>query len=188
MATEVLRRHFTVDEYHRMVQTGILSEDDRVELIGGEIFRMTPIGNRHASCVKRLNHLLLRALGDKAVMSVQDPIALSDTSEPEPDLALLAPRDDFYADRHPNASDVLLLIEVADTSVDFDRNAKLPAYARAGIPEVWIVNLEGDQVEIYRNPAPDSYRESRQLKRGAEEPFSPQAFPALGLTVEQVLG
>lgn len=188
MVTEVVRRHFTIDEYHRMAQTGILSEDDRVELIEGGIFRMTPVGYRHAGCVKRLNHLLLRALESEAIVSVQDPIALSDTSEPEPDLALLAPRDDFYDDRHPNASDVRLVIEVADTSVAFDREVKLPAYARAGIPEVWIVDLEEDQVELYRSPAQGEYRESRTLKRGSEEPFSPQAFPALKLTVAQVLG
>jgi len=188
MVIEVVRRRFTVEEYHQMAQTGILSEDDRVELIGGEIFHMAPIGSRHAGYVNRLTQLFAKAVTEQAVLSVQNPIRLSGTSEPEPDLALLQPNPDFYANRHPETDDVLLLVEVSDTSVAFDREVKLPAYARAGIPEVWVVNLEADQVELYRTPAPDEYRESRTLKRGSEKPFSPQAFPSLALTVAQVLG
>ena len=113
--------HFTTADYYRMLEAGILTEDDRVELIEGEVIQMTPIGKRHAACVKRLNALLGRRFGDAVIVSVQDPIHLSEGSDPQPDLALLRPRTDFYAQSHPTPADVLLLIEVADTSVEFDR-------------------------------------------------------------------
>lgn len=159
MSAEPKRRRFTVDEYHAMARAGVLTDDDRVELLEGEIVEMTPIGAGHAACVKRLNRLLTKGSGDGAIVSVQDPVRLSTFSEPEPDLALLRPRDDFYAEGHPGPDDVLLLVEVAESSLTYDRDRKLPLYARSGVPEVWIVDLEGDRVEVHRAPSPEGYRE-----------------------------
>ena len=152
MATQVVRRRFTVAEYDRMAASGILTEDDCVELLDGEIDVMTPIGGRHAACVNRLNRLLGRQVGEAALVSVQHPVRLSTLSEPGPDIALLRPRADDYAQDHPSASDVLLLIEVADTSLDTDRAVKLPLYAQALAPEVWLVDLVADQIHRYTEP------------------------------------
>ncbi len=153
-------RLFTVDEYYAMAQAGILGEDDRVELIAGEIVVMSPIGSRHAGCVKALAGLLFRAAGRQAVISVQDPLRLEESAEPLPDLAVLAWRADSYRGRHPEPKDTHLVVEVADSSLDFDREVKLPLYARHGVPEVWVVDLQASCVETYRSPGPDGYAES----------------------------
>ena len=134
MSAQIERRYFTVSEYDRMIEAGILTKDDRVELIEGEIIKMAPINSRHAACVNRLNRLLNRKAGKVAIVSVQNPIHLGEYSEPEPDLALLRPRDDFYAQSHPKPKDMLLAVEVADSSAAKDRNLKVPLFARAGIP------------------------------------------------------
>jgi Uma2 family endonuclease len=161
--SDLLTRHrYTVDEYHRMGQAGVLSQDARVELIEGEIIDMTPIGSRHAATVKRLSHALMQAVGNTAIVSVQDPVVLDDRSEPQPDLALLNPRDDFYAGAHPTAMDVLLIIEVADASLLYDREVKLPLYARHRIPEVWLVDLENNMLLIHREPQDERYTEITQ--------------------------
>lgn len=186
MSFQIARRYFTVAEYHRMAEAGIFTEDDRVELIEGEILRMSPIGSLHASCVKRLNKLLSGLVGQDAIVSVQDPIQLNDFSEPEPDIALLRARDDFYAQSHPRAADVLLIIEIADTSVDYDRNIKLPTYARSGIPEVLIANLPADTVEAYADPVNGSYQRTRLHKRG--ESFSPQLLSSITINIDDILG
>ncbi len=186
MTIEVKRRRFTVDDYYRMAEVGILTEDDRVELLDGEIVEMSPIGSDHAGHVKRLNTLFTSRLGARVVVSVQDPVRLSRHSEPQPDVALLRPRADFYARGHPRPDDVLLLIEVADTSVEADRRIKMPLYARAGIEEVWLVDLTTERVEVYRGPAADGYREIRALARG--QGIVPQAFPDLALGVDDLLG
>lgn len=186
MAVEILRRRFSLDEYHRMGEAGILREDDRVELIQGEVVQMTPIGSRHAACVARLNHLLLKAARDRAVVWVQSPIGVPPHSEPQQDLALLRPRDDFYAAGHPEPRDVLLAIEVADTSLDFDRSVKLPLYAEAGIHEVWLVDLPGEAVEVHRVPEGRRYRQVQRMRR--DQHVDSQVFPDLRVTVEQVLG
>jgi Uma2 family endonuclease len=186
MAVEILRRRFTVEEYHRMGEAGILREDDRVELIDGEIVEMTPIGSRHAACVKRLMHLFVRALAARAVVSVQDPIAIPPESEPQPDLALLRPRADFYAGAHPEARDVLLVVEVADTTGPFDRGVKIPLYARAGISEVWLVDLTADVIEVHRRPGGGRYADLQRQARG--ERLVCQAFPDVELSVDDVLG
>jgi len=186
MTTPITKRKFTVDEFHRMLQAGILREDDRVELIQGEIVEMTPVGSRHAACVKRLNRLLSRGVGDAAIVSIQDPVRLGPDSEPQPDIALLRPRPDFYADRHPAAGDVLLIVEVADTSAAYDRDTKLPLYARAGIPEVWLVDLAANQLEVYRRPSPQGYGEKEVYRPGMR--VSPEALPALSLSVAEILG
>src|SRR5436190_15615228 len=137
MAVTVKRRRFTLDEYHRMGKTGILSEDDRVELIEGEIIEMSPIGSRHAACVDRFNELIAR-LRLNIIVRVQSSIQLDDYSQPQPDLALLRRRDDFYSSSLPRPADVLLVIEVADTTLEYDRFVKLPLSAHAGIPEAWL--------------------------------------------------
>jgi Uma2 family endonuclease len=186
MAIALKRRRFTVDDYYRMAEVGILTEDDRVELLDGEIVEMSPIGSDHGGHVKRLTALFTSRLGARVIVSVQDPVRLSRHSEPQPDVVLLRPRDDFYARSHPRPEDVLLLVEVADTSVDTDRRIKMPLYARAGIGEVWLLDLPAERVEIYREPAATGYRETRTLARG--QGLSPQAFPDLALVVEDLLG
>ncbi len=186
MTVQVSRRRFTVDEYHRMLEAGILTEDDRVELIEGEIVEMTPIGPRHAACVDRLNALLTARAGGRAVVRVQNPIRLGEHSEPQPDLALVRFRPDYYAGGHPEPGDILLIIEVVETSADYDRQVKLPLYARGRIREVWLVDLAGEAIEVYREPAPAGYREVRRAGRG--EVLAPEAFPELTMTADDILG
>ncbi len=135
------RYRFTVEDYHKMAEVDILGEDDRVELIDGEIIEMAPIGRLHAVCVVRLTDLFGETLRRRAIVWAQNPIGLGERSEPQPDLALLRWRPNFYADADPRPEDVLLIIEVADTSLAYDRDIKVPLYARAGIPEVWLVDL-----------------------------------------------
>ena len=185
MVAQLLKRQFTTQDYHQMVVAGILSEDERVELIQGEIVKMSPVGIRHASCVKRLNRLFSQVLGDRAIVAVQDPVELSNLSEPQPDLALLKPRDDFYAAGHPQPQDILLLVEVADTTIESDRAIKIPLYASSGIREVWLVDVNQQVIEVFREPTDNSYQNIQKLQQG--EIFV-QAFPDVSLTVEQVLG
>ena len=185
MTVQIAQRSFTVDEYYRMAEAGIFAEDDRVELIEGRVITMSPIGSRHAACVKRINHSLSDQVGQKALISVQDPIHLDDYSEPEPDLALLRPRDDFYAQNHPTPSDVLLVVEVADTSVDYDRPIKVPLYAHAGIPAAWLVVLSSNTVEIYTRPVDGEYREIRTAQPG--ETLTVQSIPGLEIPVDAIL-
>lgn len=186
MAVAFPRKRFTVDEYYRMAASGILHEDDRVELIDGEIIEMSPIGKHHASCVKRLNVLLIRMLGQRAIIGVQDPLQLSNYSEPQPDITVLKFRDDYYAERHPTPEDTLLLIEVADTTLGYDRGVKLPMYAATGVPEAWIVNLSDDVVEVYRQPGPNGYGETQLARRGDSLPLPSIADTII--RVDDVLG
>ena len=165
------RYRFTVDEYDRLGEAGILGEDDRVELIDGEIVMMTPIGVRHAAGANRLNRLLVRLYGDAGIVQVQNPIVLDQRSEPQPDLSVLLPRDDFYFDRHPQPEDVFLAIEVADTSIGYDRRVKVPLYASAGIAEMWIFDAGGELVDVYRKPFPGGYAERRTYRRGERIPL-----------------
>ena len=186
IASAPTRRRFTVDEYYAMAEAGILTEKDRVELLDGEVIAMPPIGSWHAGHVNRLNRILLPALLQRAVVSIQGPVRLSDVSEPEPDVMLLKPRDDDYTGGHPGPEDVLLLIEVADTSVEYDRGAKLSAYARAGIPEVWIVIRGERRIYAYTGPSADGYASMRRVGRG--ESIAPMAFPDVVLEVGKVVG
>ncbi|MFH1742884.1 MAG: Uma2 family endonuclease [bacterium] len=186
MSVQVLKRLFTVEDYHRMGEAGILSEDDRVELLEGEIVQMTPIGSKHAACVRRLAQLLSERVARRAIFSVQDPIRLNEHSEPQPDLTLLEPRPDFFAQDHPRPGEILLAVEVSDTSADFDRKVKIPLYAQARLPEVWLVDLPTECIEVYRKPSPHGYEEVNRFQRG--ETFSVQAFPDIELTVDQILG
>ena len=186
MSVQAERRHFSVTEYKRMAETGILSEDDRVELIEGEIVETSPIGSRHAACVRRLDALFNRMLGETAQVSAQNPILIDDYSQPEPDVALLKPRPDYYSEEHPAARDVLLVVEVADTSVEYDRQVKAPLYARAGVGEMWLVNLQEDAVEVYTRPENGAYRDRKQFKRG--DSISLTVIPGLTVGVEDILG
>jgi Uma2 family endonuclease len=179
-------RRFTVEEYERMGQVGILGEDDRVELIDGQIVQMTPIGPAHAAAVRALDRRLNLAVGDRALVSTQLPTVLDDFSEPEPDLALLRPPEEAYLRRHPRPEEVLLLIEVADTSGAFDRNVKLPLYARAGIPEYWIVDVAHKMVEVYRSPSEDGYASVEELRPGGR--VGVLELPDVELSVSEILG
>ncbi|NBC17495.1 MAG: Uma2 family endonuclease [Bacteroidetes bacterium] len=148
---------FSVGDYHRMGEAGILGPEVRTELIDGEVVEMPPIGHPHAGTVNLLSDLLKEAVGRKAIVAVQNPVWLDDYTEPLPDIALLRPRADYYRNGHPSPDDVLLLIEVADTSLAYDRDVKLPRYARAGIPEAWLVDLGGRRLTIHRLPAGGAY-------------------------------
>ncbi len=180
------RYRFTVEDYHRMGEAGILDEDDRVELIEGEIVEMPPIGSPHGGTVKSLTNTLARLVGDRAIVSVQDPVVLSDLSEPQPDIVLLRPREDFYRDSHPRPEDVLLLIEVADATAAYDRSVKLRLYARAGIPEYWIVDLGRALIEVNRAPRGDAYGVRREAAPG--DRLAPEALPDVVLNVWEILG
>jgi Uma2 family endonuclease len=171
-----------------MGQAGILPPAERVELLEGEVITMSPIGHRHAACVDRLNSAFAAASGrlaGRALVRVQNPLVESDLSEPQPDLMLLAHRDDRYDFGHPRAQDVLLLVEVAKSSLGYDRRTKVPFYATAGIRELWIVNLHTDQIESFTEPVPGSYRVTRRYRLG--ESLTPAAFPDLQLAVAQII-
>ena len=166
MLKTLTHHRFTIDDYHRMIDSAILTENDRVELIRGEIIDKMPSGDPHIACVNRLNRLLTVRLGEDAIVSIQNPIAIRE-SEPEPDVAILRPRADFYATDRAKSADILLLIEVAETSIDYDREIKGSLYAESGIVEYWIVNLRENVVEIFREPMPDgSYAQTSSAAAG----------------------
>ena len=168
MSSQLAKHWITVDEYERMGEAGIFHPDARLELLEGEIYQMSPIGSRHAACVDYLSTLFNRHFGGRVIVRVQNPIRLHDFSEPQPDVALLRPRDDFYRQAHPTPADVLLVIEVADTTVETDRSYKVPLYARAGISEAWLVNLPEERIELFAGPAGGAYQISRTFSRGEE--------------------
>ena len=179
------RRRFNVTEYYAMAESGILAHGERVELLDGEIILMAPIGNRHQSSIDRLGERFTLALRERANVRVQGPLRLDDSSEVQPDVALLRRRDDYYATGHPGPQDALLAIEVSDSALDFDRNVKLPLYARAGIAEVWIVNRRDRRVETYAEPAGDAYRSIRHYHAG--ESVAPAQFTDIALPVAQIV-
>jgi len=179
------RLKFSVDDYYQMAEAGILSEDSRVELIDGDIIVMSPVGSPHAGVLKCLNRLFNQRIGDRALLGIQDPIQLGDHDEPEPDLTLLRPREDDYKSSHPGPNDVLLIIEVMDSSARYDRTIKLGLYARFGLPEVWLIDLNQGHVEIYRKP--DQGRYTEILIRKAGETIAPLALPDIELAVEAIL-
>lgn len=183
-ATLPKRHRITADEYHRMGEAGILSEDDRVELIEGDLIDMSPIGHQHAGIVNRLNRLFVMAVDDRAVISIQNPVRLNDQSEPQPDLVLLKPRSDDYMSATPTAADLLLVVEVADTSIAYDRSVKMPLYARHGIPEAWLIGSEKKAVEVFRDPSPDGYRHVRCFGRG--EVIRPLLCPEIELDLSDL--
>lgn len=185
MALQLPRWRFTADEYEQMGVAGIFDEDERVELLDGDIVQMSPVGPPHVSTVNRLNMLLAPRLGGRAIVQVQSPLKLATHWEPQPDMVLLRERADFYARALPTATDVLLLVEVADSSRAYDR-AKWPAYARSGIPEAWLVDLQDELVLCHRDPAGERYQLAQAFRRG--ESLSPLAFPDLSLPVAGILG
>lgn len=183
---QLLTRKFTVEQYHKMAHTQILNHQEHIELIHGEIITMSPIGFRHASTINRLlNAFLPLQLADKTILSIQNSISLGDRSEPQPDLALLKPVENFYADRLPTATDILLLIEVADSSLVYDREIKIPLYAQHQIPEVWLINLTQNQLECYRDPQNNHYQ--NQSIFTPNQSLSPLAFPELIIPLKTIL-
>ena len=186
MSVQLTRHPFTVDDYHAMVVAGALKEDDRVELIEGEIVDMTPIGLRHAAAVNILTRWLVVGCGTRAIVQVQGPMQIGSESEPQPDLVALRPQANFYRSQAATPDDVLLLIEVADSSLQYDRAVKLPLYARAGVQEFGLVDLVRDEVHMHREPTPEGFRHIERRGRGSR--LEPLAFPDLVLPVDELLG
>jgi Uma2 family endonuclease len=186
ISVPVARHRFTVAEYERMGQIGIFSEDERVELVCGEVIEMPPIGERHAGSVDFLADIIRARLRRSVIIRVQSPIRLDEYSQPQPDIAILKRRDDFYRHAHPKPEDVLLVIEVSDATLKYDQKVKVPLYARAGIPEVWVVNLRGGRIKAYADPAEGAYRTVTSYARGEE--LRSRSLAALCLPVAEVLG
>ncbi len=180
------RHRLDVGAYYRMAEAGILSQPQRVELIDGDIFDMNPIGSPHAAVTRRLEQRFARAVADGIVLvSVQNPLRLDSLNEPQPDFVVQAPRPDAYAASHPGAGDALLVVEVSDSSLVHDRKTKLPVYARCGVLEVWIVDLLGRVVEVYRDPTEGRYASSSRMTQGA---LTPARVPAVTIDVAALLG
>ena len=177
---------FKVDYYYKLMRMGLLPEDKRTEIIDGELIEIRAIGSRHASVVKKLNNILGRHFGETAIVSVQDPVRLNDWNEPQPDIALLRPRADFYAESHPTPTDVLLLIEVSDSTLDYDREIKIPLYAESSIPELWLVNLPENTIEVYTQPENGSFQNIEIRRRG--ETLQARTIENLSLAVNDILG
>lgn len=186
MAVQIERRRFTAEEFERLAEAGILAEDERVELINGEIVQMSPIGRRHNATVDRIVDLFIRHLAGRVQLRVQGSVRLDASQELQPDVALLRRRADYYRASAPGPADILLVVEVADTSAEYDREVKLPLYGQAGVAEAWLVDLSADRLLVARQPAPDGYRTVAVLGRG--EQVVPLAFPDLALPVADLLG
>lgn len=186
MIANPVKHRFTVAEYHQMGRAGIFGEDDRVELIDGEVFHMTPIGPLHADCVDSLARVLFERLRRRALVRVQNPIHAGPRSEPQPDLSLLKPRPGGYAKAHPRPQDVLLVIEVSDTTARTDREVKIPLYARAAIAEAWLVDLPAQVIEVYRGPHPHGYAHLDLIRRG--DRLTIAAFPDCRIDVAEIVG
>jgi Uma2 family endonuclease len=187
MAEAVTRRRFTIEEYHRMGETGILADDERLELISGHIVVREPIGSRHAGTVDRVNRVWTSRLGERAIVRVQNPVVLpEEASELQPDVMLLAPRADFYTESHPMPADVLLLIEVADTSLLLDRRVKMPLYARGGVREAWLCDLATGRVDVHRDVTAGRYASVRTFT--SAQRLTVLAFPDISLSVAELLG
>lgn len=187
MVTQYARRHFTVDEYHKMVEAGILSKDDHVELLDGEIVKMIPINVPHAVCVDRLTMLFAPALVGRGIVRIQAPIYIDEINEPEPDVILLKMAN--YLKRqpqHPGPDDILLVIEVADATVRSDRRDKIPRYARAGISEAWLVNIPKKVIEVYSDLVAGKYQAIQRVSSG--QSVSPKGLPDISVAVDDILG
>ena len=168
MVTEVVKRLINVEEYYKMAEVGILKPDDHVELINGEIFQMSTIGSRHAAIVDHLAKVMNQLFEGQAIVRIQNPIRIDNNNEPEPDISLLTYRPDYYSSAHPGPADLLAILEVAESSIKFDREVKAPLYAAHGIPEYWIIDLENDQIEVFSKPQGDAYTETRIFRPGDE--------------------
>ncbi len=185
-SVQITRRRFSVDDYYHMLEAGILTEADRVELIDGEVCEMSPIDPIHAANVMRLDRQLQKLVGDQAIVNVQNPIRLNDHNEPQPELTVLRWNDDFYAQQHPTPADVLIAIEVANTSLVYDRKEKLPRYAEANIPEVWLVNIGRKTVEQYTKPLNGQYTAMQVVVPG--QSITAQTINELQIPVDQIFG
>jgi Uma2 family endonuclease len=186
MAVAVSRRRFTVDDYHRMGDAGILSPSDRVELIDGQIVSKPVIGPRHGASVDRTTRALVTAVDTSAIVRVQGAVRLDLFHEPEPDIVLLRPRPDFYASAHPGPSDILLVIEFAESSIDYDRYIKAHVYAKAGVGEYWLVDLNDDVVYVHTDPSKAIYRSVASCGRG--ESLAPRSLPSCTIAARDLLG
>jgi len=175
-----------VDEYYRMAEAGVLGSEDRVELIGGEVVQVAPIGARHVGCVIRMTDAFNAAFRGRAIVSPKLPVRLDDYNEPQPDLALLEMRADFYSSKTPEARDAVLVVEISDTSLRYDRDVKLLRYAAAGIPEVWIADLGADLLRVYREPSGEEYTHSRAF--GRDDTVTVAAFPEVVFRIGDLLG
>jgi Uma2 family endonuclease len=184
---ELTTYKFTTEEYQLMGKAGILHPEARVELINGEIIVMSPTGLKHSVVINRLTRFLVKKIDEAGIVSVQNPFRIPDYSEPQPDILILRPRDDFYANKFPLPEDILLLIEVADSSLRYDQTIKLSLYAEHRIPEYWIVNLERDILEIYRQPQNKSYLK-QTLIDNPQVTFAPIAFPEITMTLKDIYG
>jgi Uma2 family endonuclease len=186
MPVAVSRRRFSADDYQRMGQAGILRAEDRVELIDGEILAMTPIGPRHCASVDRANRVFVIKAGESAIVRVRGSVHLDFYTEPQPDLVLLRPRPDFYESQHPGPADILLVIEVADSSIDYDRDVKSRIYARSEVQEYWLVDLNGKVLCCYSVPVDGSYRDFREYQRG--ESVAPRLLQGCLVAVDELIG
>ncbi len=157
---------FTPEQYQLMYKSGVFAQSDRLELINGEITQMSPIGRKHVACIIRLTKLMEKKLGDRTMISAQNSILLPDNSQPQPDLAILKYRDDFYENGLPTPEDILLIIEVADSSIDYDRDVKAPLYAAAGIPEMWLFDVNQKLITGYSHPSPSGYKRIQHYEAG----------------------
>ena len=186
MPGELMTRHrLTVADYHQMAESGILGSDDRVELIAGEVLDMSPIGSLHAALVRALARWLTDSAGPRAIVAVKDPIHLDDSSEPQPDIALLTPRPDYYAAAHPGPADTLLIVEVAESSLAYDLSVKVSLYARHGIPEVWVIDATTRNTHRFRGPRTEGYAEQGMIP--PEEPLTCLALPGATTTLAAAL-
>lgn len=186
MQTEVVKKLFTVDDLYRMADAGIIEYGERVELIEGEIIEMSPIGDRHAQVVNRATMIFARGVGDRAVVAVQNPASMDRYNEPQPDIVLIRPREGFYGTTKPAADDILLMIEVADSTLRKDMKLKLPVYARNGVREVWIVDLKNDVIHLFRQPKDRVYEIAELVHRGGVVRCS--AFPDFEIQAGEILG
>ena len=185
MPAEITRRRFTIDDCYRMLEIGILRPDERVELIRGDLIQMSPIGSRHQAALIGGTRGLILAVGDKALVSPQGVVLLDRFSAPEPDFALLKPRDDCYANEHPRPSDILLIIEVADSSLEYDTTVKKELYAIVGVLEYWVADLRNDRVICYSDPQNDTYHTVREFHRA--DSIAPILLPDVPLKLDVLL-
>jgi Uma2 family endonuclease len=186
VALQLTPRRFTAAEYYQMIDAGVFNDDERLELIDGEIVEMSPIGNPHSVCVRRLNQLLNQLCGERAIVDVQAPMIAGTRYVPQPDLALLRPKADYYASGAPTPPDCLLVIEVGDSSVEFDRQIKMPRYAGGGVAELWLIDLPREVVVVYQDPLGDAYRHVQVFRRG--EAIALPAAEGARVPVESILG
>jgi len=183
MNLQTKRRAISVEEYHRMGEASIFSIGERIELIEGELFKMSPIGTKRANCLDYLNEIFLLNINKRALVRIQNPIIVSDYSEPEPDIVIAKRLN--YRENHPTSKEIMLLIEVADSSYEFDRYTKLPIYAKTNVPEVWIININDNFVETFQEPQKDNYR---KIKKISKRKISSVSFPDIVLELSSIFG